>query len=213
MLRWLGSLVAAAALLGACSGHGLPSDFAVYRGEGFSVGYPSAWKGCHGILPFAGTDEPAAEFSGPAGRQQVTNPVIQVTNEGTTRTFEHALKFHRLLLQVNPGYKQLDEDDVKVPGAKKAVRIEFQQAYPIPVQQGQPEIRGLNLLAEGPDGSVVSVLISATAVDFDRLEKTFDDVVRSLAVGKSAATPSPASRNLPDCSQRLTPIPSPSAST
>lgn len=212
MFRWLGWLVAFAALLGACSRHGLPSDFAVYRGQGFSVGYPSAWKGCQGTLSFAGTDEPAAEFSGPTGRRQVIPPVIQVTNEGTKRTFDHALKFHRLLLQVNPGYRQLGEEDLKVSGAKQAVRIEFRQMYPIPATQGRPEIKGLNVLAEAPDGSVVSVLISATATDFDRLEKTFDDVTRSLALGKEVATPSPASRTLPDCSQPLTPTPSPSAS-
>jgi hypothetical protein len=201
-----------AALLGACSRHGLPSDFVVYRGEGFSLGYPSVWKGCHGTLSLAGTDEPAAEFSGPAGKRQVIPPVIQVTNEGAKRTFEHALKFHRLLLQVNPGYKQLAEDDAKVSGAKKAVRIEFRENYPISVPQGQPEIRGLNLLAETPNGSVLSVLIRATATDFDRLEKTFDDVMRSLAVGGDVAIPSPATRNLPDCSGQPTPIPSPTAS-
>jgi hypothetical protein len=208
----LGGAVAVAALLGACSGRGVPSDFAVYRGQGYSVGYPSAWKGCHGTLSFVGTNEPAVEFSGPAGKRQIIPPFIQVADEGVKRTFDHALKFHRLLLQVNPGYKKLSENDVKVSGAKRAVQIEFRQLYPEPTPQGQPDLHGINLLAEAPDGSVVSMLLSATATDFGRLQKTFDDVVRSLAVGSDVATESSTAQNLPDCSATGTPSPSPSAS-
>jgi hypothetical protein len=208
----LGCAVAVAALLGACSGHGVPSDFAIYRGQGFSVGYPGTWKGCHGTLSFVGTNEPAVEFSGPAGKGQIIPPFIQVADEGMKRTFDHALTFHRLLLQVNPGYKKLSENDVKISGAKRAVQIEFRQLYPTPTPQGQPDLHGINLLAEAPNGSVVSMLLSATAMDFGRLQKTFDDVVRSLGVGTEVAAVSSRARNLPDCSATGTPSPSPSAS-
>ena len=206
---WVCWAAAIAAVFSACS-KGLPSNFATYRGEGFSIGYPRAWNGCHGQLPFAGTEEPAAEFSGPAGKGQIVPPVVQVADEGTKRTFQHALNFHKLLLQVNPGYKELGEDGVKVPGAKTAVPVEFQGAYPDPVAQGQPEIHGMNLVAEAPNGSVVSLLISATTADFERLKETFDDVLRSLALGSEVDQS--GSANLPDCSTRTqTPSPSPSA--
>jgi hypothetical protein len=208
----LGCAVALAALLGACSGREVPSDFAVYRGQGFSVGYPRVWNGCHGTLSFVGTNEPAVEFSGPAGKGQIIPPFIQVANEGVKRTFDHALQFHQLLLQVNPGYKKLSENDMKVSGAKRAVQIEFRQLYPEPTPRGQPDLHGINLLAEAPDGSLVSMLLSATATDFGRLQKTFDDVVRSLAVGSQVATKSSTAQNLPDCSATGTPSPSPSAS-
>lgn len=208
--RTLVGLVTLAAVAAACS-RGLPSDFAVYRGEGFSVAYPSGWKGCEGRVAIAGGDAPAVEFSGSAGREQVVPPIIQVTNEGAQRAFDHAVRFHRLLLQVNPGYKQLANENVDVPGARMALRIEFEQLFPLAAGQGQPKIRGMNLLAEAPDGSVVSLLASATAPDFQRLKETFDDVAGSLAVGSEMAETGAGSPNLPACSsQRATPEPSPS---
>jgi hypothetical protein len=204
-------LAGLAAMLAACS-RGTPSDFAVYRGEGFSVAYPGDWKGCHGRVPLAGGDAPAVEVSGPAGRQQVVPPIVQVANEGTRRKFDHALNFHRLLLQVNPGYKQLAEDDADVSGAKRAVRIEFEQQFPLSVGQGQPKIHGMNLLAEAPDGSVVSLLASATEPDFERLKETFEDVLGSLAVGSEIDQSTRVSANLPACSAQGMPQPSPSPS-
>lgn len=210
-LRVLAGLAGVATLLAACS-RGLPSTFAVYRGEGFSVAYPGDWKGCHGRVPLAGGEAPAVEVSGPAGRQQVVPPIVQVANEGTERTFDHALNFHRLLLQVNPGYKQLAEEDVDVSGAKRAVRIEFEQEYPFSVGQSRPRIHGINLLAEAPNGGVVSVLASATVADFERLNETFDDVLRSLAVGSEIDQSTRVSPNLPACSMQATPQPSPSPS-
>jgi hypothetical protein len=210
--RVLGCLVMAAALLGACSSEGLPTGFAVYRGEGFSIGYPSEWEGCRGAPSPGGTDAPAAEFRGPAGADEAGSPVIQVVNEGTQRPFPHALNFHRLLLQVSPGYKQLGEDDADVSGAERAVRIEFRQQNALPEQQGGPEIRGVNLLAEAPDTSVVNVRITAASTDFDQLQGTIDDVLRSVAVGDEVAAPSPSARDLPECSAEGSPSPSPTAS-
>lgn len=209
MLRrmMLMGLAGLATLLAACS-QGIPSDFAVYRGEGFSVAYPDGWKGCVGRVPLAGGEAPAVELSGPAGRQQVVPPIVQVANEGTRRAFDHTLNFHRLLLQVNPGYKQLAEDDVDVSGAKKAIRIEFEQEYPLSVGQGQPTIHGMNLLAVAPDGTVVSVLASATTPDFERLKETFDDILRSLAVGNEIAQSDRVSPDLPACSTQSSPSPS-----
>ena len=204
-------LAGVATLLAACS-RGLPSDFVVYRGEAFSVAYPGDWKGCHGRVPLASGEVPAVEVSGPAGREQVVPPIIQVANEGTTRKFDHALNFHRVLLQVNPGYKQLAEEDVDVSGARKAVRIEFEQRFPLSVGPGQPQLHGINLLAEAPDGSVISVLASATVTDFERLTETFDDVLRSLAVGSEIDQSSRVSADLPACSTQASPQPSPSPS-
>jgi hypothetical protein len=210
--RVLGCLVMAAAVLCACSSEELPTGFAVYRGEGFSIGYPSEWEGCRGAPSLGGTDAPAVEFIGPAGTDEAGPPVIQVVNEGTQRPFRHALNFHRLLLQVSAGYRQLGEDDADVPGAERAVRIEFRRMNALRGQQGGPEIRGVNLFAEAPDGSVVNVLITAASTDFDQLQGTIDDVLRSVAVGDEVATPSPSARDLPECSAVGTPSPSPTAS-
>jgi hypothetical protein len=212
MSRVLGCLMMAAALLVACSSEGLPTGFAVYRGEGFSIGYPGAWEGCRGAPSLGGTEAPAVEFRGPGGADEAGPPVIQVVNEGTQRPFPHALNFHRLLLQVTPGYRVLGEDDADVSGAERAVRVEFRQLNAVPGQQGGPEIRGVNLLAEAPDGSVVNVLITAASTDFDQLQGTIDDVLRSVAVGDEMATPSPPGRGLPECSAQGSPGPTPTTS-
>jgi len=204
-------LASMAALLTACS-RGLPSDFAVYRGEGFSIGYPRGWEGCEGQLTFDGNPGSAAEFRGPTARNEVFPPLIQVTDEGTKRTFDHALKFHRLLLQVRQGYKQLAEDDLGVVGAKKAVRIEFEHEFPLPAPPGQPRLHGMTVLAEAPDGSVVSVLVIATAPRFERLKETFDDVLESLAVGSEIDQSGRVSPDLPSCLTQGTPGLSPSPS-
>jgi hypothetical protein len=138
--------------------------------------------------------------------------VIQVVNEGTQRPFAHAVNFHRLLLQVGPGYRQLGEESVEVSGADRAVRIDFRQRQALPGQPAGPEIRGLNLLAGAPDGSVVSVFVTATSADFARLQGTFDEVLRSLAVSEEVTTPSSSARNLPECPAQGGPGPSPSPS-
>jgi hypothetical protein len=200
MLRPIGALVAVTVLIGGCSTNGLPSDFAMYRGSSFSIGYPRTWSGCQGEASFAGSDEPAVEFSERAGARGTVPPVIRVTDEGTTRVFAHAVNFHRLLLQVSPGFKSLGEEDVTVSGARKARRIDFREQSALPGQPAQPEVRGRNILVEAPDGRVVSVLITATMADFSRLQGTFDDVIRSLAVGDDVATPGPTDRALPSCS-------------
>jgi hypothetical protein len=200
MLRSFGALVAVTVLLGGCSARGLPSDFAVYRGGSFAIGYPRTWTGCQGEVSFAGSDEPAVEFTQPARVPGAIPPVIQVTDEGTTRAFAHAVNFHRLLLQVSPGFKNLGEDDLTISGATKAIRIDFREQSALPGQPTQPEIRGRNILVEAPGGRVVSVLITATMEDFSRLQGTFDDVVCSLAVGNDQATPGPADRALANCS-------------
>lgn len=209
-MAWLVGLIAVA-VLSACSG-GLPSDFAVYRGDGFSVGSPGGWKGCQGELTFNGGNPTVVQFSGPTGTSESFPPLVQVTNEGTTRTFDHALKFHRLQLQVRPGYRLIGEEDLDVPGAKKAVRIEYRHDFPIPSSPDQPRLHGITLLVETPDASVVSLLALASDSSFDDLKDTFEDIVGSLAVGTEIDQSSQTSPDLPACTTQGTPEPSPSPS-
>jgi hypothetical protein len=195
------TLVLLAVVAAACGASDGGPSLTTFEGDGFSVGYPVGWQSCR--MPVPETDAVAAQFSGTAGGEDVS-PILQVSNEGAERPFDHAVRYHTLLLELTPGYKELGNDPVEVQGAEQALRIEFTQRPPFPDPSGRlVELHGLNVLAEAADGNVVSLILSSSESQFDAMGPTFDAIVESLEV-KPAGGASSLDR-LPDCADTQAP--------
>ena len=152
-------------------------------------------------IPIQGTQTPATEQF--RASNQGFAPIIEISNEEKTRTFDHAEAFHELILQVTPHFKELSKTSVTVPGASHAQRIEYTQESPVPTATGDfPMVHGVSLVAQAPDGSVFSLIVSAEQGDWDRLADTLLAVADSLHLGANA-TPD----KLPVCSGIVPPSP------
>jgi hypothetical protein len=193
-MRLVVGLLAVGVMASSCgSGVGsTPEGFARFQGEGFSVAHPPGWTACEIPARLSPTEADLIQISAPGGDFP---PVIEVSNEGRRRRFDHALRFHRLLLEITPGYRALGESPVEVAGAEQAVRIDFRNR---PVLPGVPpvEFRGSNVLALGRDGDVVSLLVSASAADYEAMTESIEGIIRSLRVGNEEGG---ARRTVPRC--------------
>ncbi|HYV00943.1 MAG TPA: hypothetical protein VEM93_01160 [Actinomycetota bacterium] len=170
-----------------CSSSGPSVDLTTFQGDGYAVGHPPSWEGCVAELP--DVKAMAARFAGPTGAAGIP-PVLQVSNEGTARPFEHALRFHELLFQVSPGFKQQGGDqDVDVEGAEQSKEIRFTDRPPFGGGGAQPLVlRGVFVLARTSEGNVVALTLTAEDQEFSSMSSTFDAIVASFQVGTDAAS-------------------------
>jgi len=167
--------------LGACGG-GAGQDLVTYVGSTFSVGAPRGWEVCSRPGE-SGEGTASVVMSGPRGTQEFP-PFIQVTDEGTERTFEHAVRFQELLLSLTPGYRKISEEPTEVDGAEDAVAIRFSQQYPS-TGPGEPAVpvSGRLVTAAGPGGDIVTLTAVSHTKDAARFQASIEAAVDSLEVG------------------------------
>ena len=171
-----------------------------FRGATYSIGLPDGWTGCS--VPFGGPQVPATEQFRASDKPFAA--IINVSNEAKTRTFDHATAYHELVLELAPHFKELSKSSATVPGATKAERIEYTQESPYPTTGGDfPKVHGVSVVAEAPDGSVFSLVVSAGQDDWDKTAGTLLAVAGSLRLGANAAPD-----KLPVCAGVVTPSPS-----
>jgi hypothetical protein len=192
------ALLSMAGMLGAC-GSGLPENFVAYTGDGYSVAAPRDWSACRRQTTTEDEQAITLEIRGPAGPGRLP-PFIQVSNQGTQRKFEHAVRFNALLLAIQPGYRELSREEADVAGATEAMVITFRQRPPVPnpgVQQ--LVLTGRSVLAAAPDGAVINLVTVTEEEDAERLATELGDLTTSFKVGQEASAEGSSVDSLAQC--------------